>query len=191
MSDKPRRARQEAGNTTSARKEAGPPVEHAPSEPLAYLITFTTYGTWLHGDERGSVDPAHNVPGTPLLDPDPQRSTLDRRYHKHPSVRLDEARRNIVHQTINEAAKHRDWTVHAINIRTNHVHVVVSADAIPERVMNTMKSWATRRLVEAGVLPIGTKAWTRHGSTRYLWKTDQVEAACQYVCEGQGADLRV
>ncbi|MGI9518711.1 MAG: hypothetical protein ACR2NP_16760 [Pirellulaceae bacterium] len=22
-------------------------------EPLAYLLTWTTYGTWLHGDDRG------------------------------------------------------------------------------------------------------------------------------------------
>ncbi len=28
--------------------------------PLAYLITFRTYGTWLHGDERGSIDRYHN-----------------------------------------------------------------------------------------------------------------------------------
>ena len=27
--------------------------------PLAYLITFNTYGTWLHGDRRGSVDSNH------------------------------------------------------------------------------------------------------------------------------------
>lgn len=32
--------------------------------PLAYLITFRTYGTWLHGDERGSVDKNHNKFGT-------------------------------------------------------------------------------------------------------------------------------
>jgi hypothetical protein len=25
------------------------------SEPLAYFITFTTFGTWLHGDSRGFV----------------------------------------------------------------------------------------------------------------------------------------
>jgi hypothetical protein len=24
--------------------------------PLAYLITFRCYGTWLHGDKRGSID---------------------------------------------------------------------------------------------------------------------------------------
>jgi len=26
------------------------------NEHLAYLITFRCYGTWLHGDERGSID---------------------------------------------------------------------------------------------------------------------------------------
>ena len=26
------------------------------STPLAYLITIRSYGTWLHGDERGSMD---------------------------------------------------------------------------------------------------------------------------------------
>ena len=29
-------------------------------EPFAFLITFRTYGTWLAGDERGSVDKYHN-----------------------------------------------------------------------------------------------------------------------------------
>ncbi len=29
--------------------------------PLGYLITFRSYGTWLHGDERGSTDRFHNV----------------------------------------------------------------------------------------------------------------------------------
>jgi hypothetical protein len=40
---------------------------------LAYFITFHTYGTWLHGTERGSVDRAHNTLGTPLLPPDVAR----------------------------------------------------------------------------------------------------------------------
>jgi hypothetical protein len=29
--------------------------------PLAYLITLRTFGTWLHGDERGSVSRKRNV----------------------------------------------------------------------------------------------------------------------------------
>jgi hypothetical protein len=35
--------------------------------PLAYLITFRAYGTWLHGDSRGSVDRFHNRYGAPLI----------------------------------------------------------------------------------------------------------------------------
>ena len=34
--------------------------------PTAYLITIRSYGTWLHGDERLSVDRrGHNLYGTP------------------------------------------------------------------------------------------------------------------------------
>ena len=37
--------------------------------PLAYLITFRCYGTWLHGDERGSIDRFHNRYKSPYIDP--------------------------------------------------------------------------------------------------------------------------
>ncbi len=36
--------------------------------PLAYLITIRSYGTWLHGDEKGSIDRhGFNVYGTPRM----------------------------------------------------------------------------------------------------------------------------
>jgi hypothetical protein len=46
--------------------------------PIAYFISFTCYGTWLHGDERGSVDCRHNLYGTPVLPADPHREQQDR-----------------------------------------------------------------------------------------------------------------
>jgi len=44
--------------------------------PLGYIITCRTYGTWLHGDERKSVDPKNNKFGTPRIEHNPilQRS---------------------------------------------------------------------------------------------------------------------
>jgi REP element-mobilizing transposase RayT len=162
---------------------------YSTDEPLGYLITFVTYGTWLHGDERGSVDRDHNVPGTPLLARAPNRQRRAAERLKYAPVRLDAARRRAVHQAIVDVVQHRSWTLHALNVRTNHVHVVVTADQTPERAMNTLKAWATRRMVEAGVFVAGQKPWARHGSTGYLWKPDQVEAACRYVLEQQGADL--
>jgi hypothetical protein len=35
--------------------------------PLAYIITFRCYGSWLHGDERGSVDRFHNQYMAPYI----------------------------------------------------------------------------------------------------------------------------
>jgi len=173
----------EGAESNRARKEAEKPI------PLAYLITFTTYGTWLHGDPRGSVDREHNVWGTPFLDPDRARQAAENRRLCHPPVRLDAQGRTAVERTILEVCAHRGWTVHALNVRTNHVHLVVSAPQPAGQVMNCLKSWAARRLREAGLTSAKGKVWTRHGSTRYLWRLREVAAACRYVTEGQGRDL--
>ena len=37
--------------------------------PVAYLLTFRSYGTWLHGDRRALVDRFHSIYGTPRLPP--------------------------------------------------------------------------------------------------------------------------
>ena len=71
----------------------------------------------------------------------------------------------------------------ALNVRTNHVHVVVSGQCTPELIMNTLKSWATRRLRQDKLVPNEHRTWSRHGSTRYLWDSRALAAACTYVRE--------
>jgi len=44
-----------------------------PDRPLAYFLTFTTYGAWLHGQSPGSVDDEHNQIATPFIEPNPNR----------------------------------------------------------------------------------------------------------------------
>jgi len=192
----PNRARQQAvaPDQSRAREQAvsaqpsGPcDIDATAGFPAAYLVTFHTYGTWLHGTDRGSVDQTHNQYGTPLLDSDEWREQEECLRLKHPPTLLSDAGRILVDQTIREVCEHRDWTLHALNVRTNHVHVVVSAGVEPEKILNDLKAYATRRLIEAALFPPNTKVWTRHGSTRYLWKPDSMAAACQYVREGQGA----
>jgi len=169
-----------------SRDREGAAREAATGTALAYFITFTCYGTWLHGDQRGSVDRDHNIVGTPFLSPDQRREREQFARLKHKPINLNSAQRAVVERTISEVCEHRGWLLHALNVRTNHVHVVVSASTTPERVMNDFKSYATRRMVEAGLFPAKTKAWTRHGSTRYLWDEAALERACTYVLEGQG-----
>jgi REP element-mobilizing transposase RayT len=159
--------------------------------PLAYFITFHTYGTWLPGDADGSVDRAHNVPGTPMLPPDPVREARARARMDQPEYIMDAPRRAIVLQTIQEVCQYRGWTLLAAHIRTNHVHVVVRADQPPEKVMTDFKAYASRKLNAGGFESPERKRWTRHGSTRYLWQPAHVAAAIRYVVDKQGQPMTV
>jgi hypothetical protein len=86
-------------------------------EPVAYFLTFTTYGTWLHGREPGSVDRAHNQFGTPVSPPDPQREAARRRRMRQPEYTLNQPQRQVVLRTILEVARHRGWTLYAVHVR--------------------------------------------------------------------------
>jgi REP element-mobilizing transposase RayT len=162
-----------------------------PDQPLAYFITFTTYGTWLHGDSPGSVDRDHNIPGTPFLSPDPERLAANRARMTQEPYLLDEPRRTMVRDAIVEACQYRGWQIHALHVRTNHVHLVVTADREPEFVMKTCKSRASRWLNDAGFEHPDRKRWTEHGSTKYKWDAEGVEAVTQYTLYRQGEPMAV
>jgi REP element-mobilizing transposase RayT len=156
--------------------------------PLAFFITFRCYGTWLHGDSRGSTDPQHNQPGEPLLPGNPAIHQRRSSGLRHPPMRLPNRHQKVVETTIREVCRHRVWELHALNVLADHVHVVVSARCRPELVMNSFKSWPTRRMREAGLVAQDAKVWSRHGSTKYLWTHRDVMDACLYTNEGQERD---
>jgi len=64
--------------------------------PLAYLITFRAYGTWLHGDSRGSVDRFHNRYGAPLIPANRRWQQYNERVLKRPPVQLTASRRAAI-----------------------------------------------------------------------------------------------
>jgi REP element-mobilizing transposase RayT len=157
--------------------------------PLAYFISFRCYGTWLHGDERGSVDRFHNFYGAPALPPDEKKRLEMRSRMKRDPVELTAKRREAVEAAIRETCDIRNWSLRAINVRTNHVHSVVSASRKPELVMNAFKANATSKMIAASVWQRGVKPWSRHGSTRYLWTEKSIAIAIDYVINGQGDEL--
>jgi REP element-mobilizing transposase RayT len=108
-----------------------------------------------------------------------------------PPVTLDLARRSVVDATIREVCMHRGWTLHALNVRTTHLHVVVAADRTPERVMTDFKAYSTRRMREAAVLPANIDPWSYHGSTRYLDSSNSLARAIDYTLNDQGSSLPV
>ena len=156
------------------------------SEPKAYLITIRTYGTWLHGDERGSVDRSTFCNyGTAKMPVNPRLLVAERAQLKHPPVKFDRTQRAAVEKAISDVCLHRGNHLLAINARTNHVHCVVSAGGKPELIMNAFKVYATRHLRRSGLIRPDIKPWSRHGSTRWLWTSEEVDRAIDYVLNGQ------
>ena len=219
------RARQEADTTAAqehhsltvaARQDAQQVAQHVVArrrssneiEPQVYFITFTCYGTWLHGDPRGSVDREHNLWQTPRLEPDEQREQEEFLLLKHAPVILGARQRSLVHDAIVDVCTHRGWHLHAINIRTNHVHLVVTADRTGKRVLNDVKSYATRKLKQENCLPDACmerfadtsrareeadtpeiRVWTRGGSARPVTTENSLHAAIDYTLNRQGPDI--
>ena len=157
--------------------------------PLAYLITFRGYGTWLHGDRRGSVDRFHNRFGTPRLPPNERWRKYNRESLKRSPVKLRSRQRVAVEESIRETCKIRQWGFWTTNVRTNHVHTVVSPSCKPEIVLAALKANATRKLRESGCWQSSRSPWTDRGSKKYLWTEADVINAVVYVEYDQGEPL--
>jgi REP element-mobilizing transposase RayT len=156
--------------------------------PLAYFITFRCYGTWLHG-RAGSVDRFHNQYGTPRLIADNKRKQYNFQLLKQPPVDLNRWRRRVVLESIKETCNIRKWRLWASNIRTNHVHTIVSAQCKAKVILNALKANATRKMREAGCWRSDRTPWARRGSKKRLWSEEDLSNASAYVLYEQGVPL--
>ena len=158
-------------------------------EPIAYLITFRTYGTWLAGDERGSIDRYHNRFGGPCAVVSSEREAVHASRLKSPPFLLNARCRELVEDAIREVSEYRSWPLLAISVRTNHAHVVVSAVSASAKMLNAYKAYSTRKIRDAGEWDHKHSPWVDKGSRRCLWTEAHVLAAVNYVVNGQGGPL--
>jgi hypothetical protein len=68
---------------------------------------------------------------------------------------------------------------------------VVDAEIRPEKIMHAFKWYASRNLNRLGIDELDRKRWARHGSTRWLWKDEDVQKAIRYVISGQSEPMEV
>lgn len=158
--------------------------------PIAYFISFRTYGTWLHGDERGSIDRFNNVYGAPYIEPNPDWLKYNREELKSPPFVLSAKARKIVEVVIKGVCEHRGCLLYALNVRTNHAHSVVDAyGPSSESLLNSFKAYATRDLRKEGCWTYEHSPWADKGSRRRIWNEQGLRAAIDYVLNGQGGPL--
>lgn len=157
-----------------------------------WLLTTTTYATWLPGGERGFVSPVpvgedrwelHNMPGTPYDSDLPNLEQAARERLKAPPIYLVKEQAVELASQFHETANCRKWRLCALAIMRNHFHIVVGVpgDSAPGKVLGDFKSYASRCLNRKFGKPKSDTWWTEAGSKRKLKDDFAVIAGVTYV----------
>ncbi len=111
---------------------------------------------------------------------------------KEPPFVLNASQRQRVDAVCRKHAEIRNWTLHAISVRSNHVHLTVSAAKDPKLVRDQFKSNATRVLREPPDAIHQEHIWTRGGDIEFIDREVDLEQVMTYIMEAQdrmGRDL--
>ena len=163
-----------------------------------WLLTSTTYGTWLPGDARGSVTSVRDYRSTDTttrirVEHDKlgeaweapvaglQRSAIAQM--KGEAVLLTVEQGKVLLDQFQESAAYRTWRLLAAAIMANHFHVVIASelDTDPDKMLQTLKSYGSRCLSERFGKPRSGTWWTKSGSRRKLKDEQAIAAAVNYV----------
>jgi REP element-mobilizing transposase RayT len=174
----------------------------------SWLLSNTFYGTWLPGDERGSVTSVsdvrpedvpsdfrfqHDIPGTPWEEGIPQLHRAAAAQMKGPPIHFDLQKAEIVLAQFQETATYRGRLLRAVSIMYNHCHLVVQTadDPDPGRMLADFKAYASRALNRCFGKPPADTWWTTNGSKRKLRDEQALAAAIHYVLYKQRNPLVV
>lgn len=147
---------------------------------VGYFLTWTTYGTWLPGDDRGWHDWRQGWKTA-----NPKLAAYARSTMTEDAVMLTEAQRKSVEATIEKHCQIRKWQLWASNCRTNHVHVVVTAlNCDGETVRDQLKAWCTRNLKKE-FDSVKKNWWTEGASVHELKTEDALASAITYTTDAQ------
>jgi REP element-mobilizing transposase RayT len=158
--------------------------------PFALHISWTCYGTWLPGDERGYVSNTlipggefsmkENTPGTEYRKDDPFTRRAARRQQVQPTVMLTPEQASTTGEALLAATSQRSWRLVRTAIMANHLHVLV---------MNCPDDGPAVRRILKGVSQsaLSKKAgqsqcwWPAGGSDRYKHDWEAIENAANYI----------
>ena len=157
-----------------------------------WFLTWTTYGTWLPGDERGFVsnvrdgdgpEVKHAEPGTPYDAKQRGLAYAAREQMVGDPVWLNREHADALADQFLETARFRGWSIPALAIMANHIHIVVGVpgDPEPETLLRDFKSYGSQRLNRLAGKPKSGTWWTAGGSRRILRDEEAIRTVIRYV----------
>ncbi len=151
------------------------------TNPIAFFITWTVYGTHLPGSEKwwSSRDKRGLTPMPKL-----EQWCQDRL--SYPVITLGGGEREVVEATIVRHCELRGWKLWKTNPRSTHVHVVVGAiDGKAGMVRDQLKAYCTRNLRSAFPRWNNRPIWTEGGDCTFVYTQEDLESVIEYVANGQ------
>jgi REP element-mobilizing transposase RayT len=163
---------------------------------IAYHLIWTSYGTWLSNDPRGSgslkvYSPILAELGAVHFGPkkvQPSRSKVREFYAEaesrlqFPVLRFDALQRSEIGDSFAEIIRKHQYTCHACAIMPDHVHLVIrkhnhSAELMIESFQHESRAW----LLDRGMAPEEHPVWTKKGWHVFLNDPPAVWGRIQYV----------
>ena len=157
---------------------------------IAYHAVFTTYGTWLPNDPRGSYSEGIYNNQLRILgrikygrqSPVPSKEQLMKFWAtssqriSRPVFFLDDQKRSIVADAFSKVIQRLGIKVAAYAIMNDHVHILVlSSKYRIEYIVNQLKGVATR------TLKLKHTPWTRGCWKVFITDTEALRAAIEYI----------
>jgi AICAR transformylase/IMP cyclohydrolase PurH/REP element-mobilizing transposase RayT len=176
--------------------EDGNPFQPPDPNTRAWLLTWTTYGSWLPGDERGFVSRVpsetgkheiHNQPGEPYDHDQPELTDTARSAMAGKSVRLTKEQARTALQSFVRSARDQGIRLIAASVMCDHVHLLCQAEESGAHLLQLFKGGASRRLNDSFKLEHAPRWWTKSGSKRHIRRGEDLTAAIRYVRDQRGA----
>ena len=142
---------------------------------VGYMLTWTTYGSWLQGEDKGWVKDGQIQGGNVNLKAINKRALV-----KDPVV-LTEKQQQIVREAILKSASKLKHKIHSIAVCSNHVHIVGGYIDIPiGKIVANYKAAGRKALNECGFIG---RLWTSGYDKRYCFDEQKLQALTEYVKE--------
>jgi len=143
------------------------------AKTLGYMLTWTTYGTWLQGDDRRYVSNGQ------VLNGDKELFQLCEFLQKGLTVKLNYKEKQIVHNAIIKESKSIGQKVLALAVYSNHVHLVL--EYIPKPISEIVayyKKAGRLALKDAGITG---RVWSKGYDKRYCFDEVTLNNRIKYV----------
>ena len=143
------------------------------AKTLGYLITWTTYGTWLQGDRRRYVKDGQICP------PNENLLQVNRDLQIQDVVKLSKAHQNIVRQAIIEEAALQKQHICALSVKSSHIHIVV--EYIPQPIDKLVAHYKSAARIALKAVGHTGKLWTKGYDKRFCFDKRTFEQKIKYV----------